>query len=495
MAGEDNVSVPTGASAPTTETTETTAADRSGPGPRRGLAVAAVVTTVIPVAVIAAIAVAAPGSGTATGTGGGAGLGATGHFFLAVVVVLAAAHVGGALARRLGQPSVIGEIVAGLALGPSLLGNLAPGAMAWLFPAAGRGLMEGLAQLGLTLFMFGVGQELAGMRLRGAATQALLISQASVLVPFALGAAVAVPLAERYEGPHGGVAFVLFIGCALSITAFPVLARILTDLGISRTETGRISLFVAAVGDGIGWLALAAILAVAHGSDPTALLLNGFVAVAMTAVFLGPVKRLLSRWAGHDRRGGAAAGVLLVGGVAGTAALTAAIGLHQLIGALLVGLAWPVRGAAVAERLTGTAKTVLLPFFFFGYGLTADLSALHWDGGTMLVFLGLFALATIGKIAGPGLCARLTGMERRPALVLGVLLNARGLTELVVIQIGYDAGIIDARMFAILTLVALGTTVMTSPLLRLLKAAGPGRRDSPGQSLAEPPAAELAPHA
>ncbi|MFE9762975.1 cation:proton antiporter [Streptomyces sp. NPDC005808] len=456
---------------------------------------AVVVTAVIPIAVVAAIAVGLPGPETATGAGSAPKLGATGHFFLAVVVVLAAAHLGGALARRLGQPSVIGEILAGLALGPSLLGNLAPGSMAWLFPTDSRQPMEGLAQLGLILFMFGVGQELAGMRLRGAATRALLVSQASVLVPFALGAAVAVPLAERYAGRNGDMAFVLFIGCALSITAFPVLARILADLGISRTEAGRLSLFAAAVGDGIGWLILAAILAVAHGSDPTALLLNGFVAVVMAAVFLGPVKRLLSRWAGRDQRGGAATGVLLVGGVAGAATLTAVIGLHQLIGALLVGLAWPVRGAAVAERLTGTAKTVLLPFFFFGFGLTADLSALHWDGGTILVFLGLLVLAAVGKIAGPGLCAWLTGMERRPALVLGVLLNARGLTELIVIQIGYDAGIIDAKMLAILTLVALGTTVMTSPLLRLLKATGPGRSDSREPAPAEPSAGELAPRA
>ncbi|MGW7453245.1 cation:proton antiporter domain-containing protein [Streptomyces sp. NPDC054787] len=481
---------PVSAPSPSPEPPQATGAP--GPARRRGVAVALAVTAVLPAAVIVATVAGLPGSGTAAGSGNEPKLGATGHFFLAVVVVLAAAHLGGALARRLGQPGVVGEILAGLALGPSLFGHLAPASMAWLFPASSRGPMEGLAQLGLILFMFGVGRELAGMRLRGAATRALLVSQASVLVPFALGAVVAVPLYERYAGPNGsGVAFVLFIGCALSITAFPVLARILADLGISRTEPGRLSLFAAAVGDGAGWLVLAAILAVAHGSDPTALLLNGLVAVAMAAVFLGPVKRLLSHWAARER-GGAASGVLLVGAVTAAATLTAAIGVHQLIGALLVGLAWPARGAAVAERLTSTAKTVLLPFFFFGFGLTADLSALHWDGATVLVFLALLTLATVGKIAGPGLCARLTGMRRRPALVLGVLLNARGLTELIVIQIGYDAGIIDARMLAILTLVALGTTVMTSPLLRLLKATGPGRRDGAGPALAAPPPGELA---
>jgi len=145
-------------------------------------------------------------------------------------------------------------------------------------------------------------------------------------------------------------------------------------------------------------------------------------------------------------------------------------------------LARPAAAASlshVAERLTTTAKTVLLPFFFFGFGLTADLSALEWDASTILVFLGLLVLAVLGKIAGPGLCAWLSGMRPRPALVLGVLLNARGLTELIVVQIGYDARIIDARMLAILTLVALSTTIATSPLLRLLKASAPEVAPSP----------------
>ncbi|MFE9775798.1 cation:proton antiporter [Streptomyces sp. NPDC005931] len=454
---------------------------------RRAVPVA--VTAVVPLLVIAGTVLNLPGAGAASAAASGPALGATGHFFLAVAVVLTAAHLGGALARRLGQPAVVGEICAGLALGPSLLGNLAPGAMAWIFPQSTLGPIDGLAQLGLVLFMFGVGQELSGMRLRGAATRALLVSQSSVLVPFALGTVIAVPLAERYAGPNGGgIVFVLFIGCALSITAFPVLARILSDLGISRTEPGRLSLFAAAVGDGAGWLVLAAILAAAHGSDATLLLVNGVAAIALVAVFLGPVKRLLARRAARDG-GGAGTGIGLVVGVAGAATLTAALGVHQLIGALLVGLAWPVaRTETAADRLTGTAKTVLLPFFFFGFGLTADLSALTWDGGTVLVLLGLLALATLGKVAGPGLCAWLTGMRRRPALVLGVLLNSRGLTELIVIQIGYDAGIIDGRMLAVLTLVALGTTVMTSPLLRLLKADGlAGRTTSSQAAEAGPP--------
>ncbi|WP_051814469.1 cation:proton antiporter [Streptomyces iakyrus] len=443
---------------------------------------AVALTGVLPLAVIVLVAVIADGTaldvpGTAARPEAGAGLhlGSTGHFFLAAAVVVAAAHLGGALAKRLGQPRVIGEICAGLALGPSLLGNLAPDITTWLFPHSALGPINGLAQIGLVLFMFGVGQELAGMRLRGTAARAFIVSQSSMLVPFALGAAVAVPLAARYAGPHGnGIEFVLFMGCALSITAFPVLARLLSDLGITRTEPGRLSLFAAAVGDGTSWLVLAAILAAAHGSDPTTLLLNGVAAVAAVALFLGPVKRLLARWAEHKRSSEAGALVLVVG-VTGAAALTAAIGVHQLIGALLVGLAWPVRregafdAGPTVERLTDTARTVLLPFFFFGFGLTVDLSTLGWSASLVAVFLALLALATFGKIAGPGLAAWLSGMRPGPAFALGVLLNARGLTELIVIQIGYDAGIIDARMLAILTLVALATTMMTRPLLRLFR--------------------------
>ncbi|WP_162689179.1 cation:proton antiporter [Streptomyces sp. ICC1] len=216
---------------------------------------------------------------------------------------------------------------------------------------------------------------------------------------------------------------------------------------------------------------------------------------------LGPVRGGLRRWAraGRDREHPVAVlTVLLVVAVTAAAATTAALGVHQLIGALLVGLAWPVGAAAAdgggtsgggtsgggtsgrtddtggghadraAERLASTARSVLLPFFFFGFGLSTDLTGLRWDARTASVLAVLLALAVLAKIAGPALCARLTGMAWRPALTVGVLLNARGLTELVVIQIGYQAGVIDRRLLGILTLVALATTAMTSPLLRLL---------------------------
>ncbi|WP_162688491.1 cation:proton antiporter [Streptomyces sp. ICC4] len=223
-------------------------------------------TVLVPAAVIGGVAVHFAGG--AGGTGGASGaadsvphLDTTGHFFLAVAVILAAAHLGGRIARRAGQPPVIGEICAGLALGPSLLGHFAPAATGWLFPAPSLRLLDGLAQLGLVLFVFGVGRELAGQGLRGAATQALLVSQASMLVPFAVGAVAATWLLA-FAGPRADpLSFVLFVGCALSITALPVLARILADLDLTRTEPGRLALFAAAVGDGGSWLVLTAVLA------------------------------------------------------------------------------------------------------------------------------------------------------------------------------------------------------------------------------------------
>ncbi|MER0245215.1 cation:proton antiporter, partial [Streptomyces sp. HSW2009] len=377
------------------------------------------------------------------------------------------------LAERLGQPRVIGEIAAGILLGPTLLGSVAPGVMDQLFPERVVPMFNGLAQLGLVLFMFGVGQELGSMRLRGAARQAMAISQASLLVPFAAGVLVALPLVDRYM-PDGTrpVAFVLFVGCALSITAFPVLARILSDLNLSRTRPGRLSLFAAAVGDGGSWLALAVVLSLSHGSDPLTVLARAVGVVAVTMLFVGPLRRLLAQGIKRVPSGmGPASGVMLflVVGVGVSATLTAVLGIHQLIGAMLVGLIWPHehQGATAAVRpLATTAKTVLLPFFFLGFGLTVDLGSLHLDGAAGIALLSLLAAATLAKIAGPSLAAWLTGLPWRESCTVGVLLNARGLTELVVLQIGYEAHLINAEMLGLLTVVALVTTVMTSPLLR-----------------------------
>ncbi|MFJ5547866.1 cation:proton antiporter [Streptomyces sp. NPDC093225] len=396
----------------------------------------------------------------------------TGHFFLGAAVVLALSHLAGTLFTRLGQPRVMGEVIAGIALGPSLLGSMAPEATAWLFPSAILPMFNGLAQLGLAVFMFATGQELCSLRVRGTARQGLVISQASLLIPFAAGSLVAIPLADRYAPPGlSPLVFVLFVGCAVSITAFPVLARMLDDLGIARTRPGRLSLLAAAIGDGGSWLALSAILALAQGSDPVGAALRTLAVAALIALYLGPVRKLAARWS--DRHAATAnpttLRIALVGAVGASAALTAALGVHQLIGAFLVGLVWPPSAAATTATspLTTTAKSVLLPFFFLGYGLNVDLSTLTFTGGAVLVLAALLAVAVLTKIFGTGLAARSTGLPWRESLSLGALLNTRGLTELVVLQIGHESHLLTAPLFAILTLVALITTLMTGPLLKL----------------------------
>ncbi|MFJ4978468.1 cation:proton antiporter [Streptomyces coeruleorubidus] len=447
---------------------------------RNGKRAAATVMVVLPLAVIvwAAVAVVTAKSPSREAVHEVARLDKGGHFFLAVAAILLAAFVGGWLADRLGQPRVVGEICAGLAMGPTVLGRFAPEAKDWLFPADSLPMLDGLAQIGLVFFMFGVGRELTGMPLRGVGPQVLLVSQASLLIPFAAGTAAAVALVHDFAGPAGDpTVFVLFVGCALSVTALPVLARILTDLRLTHTRQGQLSLFASALGDGVVWLVLTAILAVVHGSSPTGVLWNGLFAALLTVVFLGPLRRGLAGWARSRAASGAGAGgdatitVLLAGGVAATATLTTAIGVHQLIGALLAGLAWPTgnaRMARVADRLSGTSKTVLLPFFFFGFGLTIDLGSLRFDRSSVVTLVTLLFLAVVTKVCGPALSAVITGMRPRPALTLGILLNARGLTELVILQIGYQAGVIDQRLFSILTIVALVTTMLTRPLLRLI---------------------------
>lgn len=458
------------------------------------------------------------------------------HLLLAIAAIIGAAVLGGRAAVALRQPPVVGEIVAGILLGPTLLGRVDPAAMRWLFPSSVRPMLHGLAVIGLVLFMFGVGREFSAMRLRGSGARTSLVTAASLLLPFAVGTLVAVGPAGDYVGPlDNRLAFAIFLGCALSVTAFPVLARILADLRLTGTRVGQLSLFAAALGDGVAWLFLALALATAQGPESGAFGRTVVGALLATLLLLGP-----ARWAARaavaraavaraavpcdtavDGRGRSAVtgsrppaagdpdpvtagdpgppldgpppggtpvaggvdpetarwGVPLVIGVAAAAALTAAVGVHEIIGAFLAGLICP-RGYrpldAAAQRLAGVTRVVLLPVFFAGFGLSLDLGALPMEPRTFGVGAVLLAAAVVTKLAGPGLCGRLTGLGWREAAGLGALLNARGLTELVVLQIGAQAGIIDHRLLAILVVVTLVTTAMSGPLVRLV-GYGPGR--------------------
>ncbi|MFC9678292.1 cation:proton antiporter [Streptomyces sp. NPDC056948] len=405
--------------------------------------------------------------------------------FFAIAVVVCAARLAGLLAARLGQPQVVGELLAGIALGPTVLDRLAPSVRDWLFPEAVVTAIDALAQLGLVLFMFGVGQEVVRNSRDRAGRDSGLIALTSLVLPFAAGCVLALPLAPRFTGAAGDrLTFALFLGCAISITAFPVLARILTDLNLIGTRTGRLSLFSAAIGDGICWLLLTATLLLAQGGDMSSLWRSLLLAVLTTVVLLGPVRAGLARYLVQRDRPPKAAFVLMIAvvGVAASAGITALLGVHQLIGAFLFGLAWPTAvppETSVVPPL-GTMAHLLLPFFFLGFGLSVDLGDLPFTAETLAVGGLLMVVAVLSKTGGVALAAHFCGMGRREATTLGLLMNARGLTELVVLGIGHEARLIDGEMFAMLTLVALVTTLMTGPGVRLLAGPrGPGQEQAP----------------
>ncbi|MEV8017463.1 cation:proton antiporter [Streptomyces sp. NPDC086554] len=455
-----------------------------GPTVRRRRRIGYGLLVVVPViAGVLALAEAGRGGDAGGGSAHGPGGSSTAVLLLAAAAVLVVARGAGALAERLGQPRVIGEICAGLALGPTLLGRLAPDVFSWIFPKPVVTGLDALAQLGLVLFMFGVGQELSQARRTAREAQgALLVTLASFLVPFATGAALALWLFPRYEGVSSEpTAFALFLGCALSVTAFPVLARILADLGLLGSKTGRLSLYAAAVGDGVCWLVLTVALALAQGDGPGTTWQTLLLSLLATAVLLGPVRAGLKRvLEGPLGRSPAAVLTLCTAGVAASAGLTAQLGIHQLIGAFVFGLAWPTtfRGQSgeAQSAAVHTLAQLLLPFFFLGFGLSLDLGELSLDMGNALLLGGMLVAAMVSKILGAGLAGWLSGLTRTDSLVLGVLMNTRGLTELVVLGIGHQAGVIDDQLFAVLVLVTLVTTAMTGPGLRLIQAAVAARR-------------------
>jgi Kef-type K+ transport system membrane component KefB len=412
----------------------------------------------------------------------------TAAVLLALAVVVAVAQLAGAAARALRQPPVVGEIVAGIALGPSLLGLVAPGAVDALFPADVRPYLQLVAQLGLVVFMLLVGLEVDLDVLRRRRRLVGAVAGSSVALPFALGAGLAMAVYSQHartaSGPVPLLPFALFCGTALAVTAFPVLARIVRDRGLARTPVGAIALASAAVTDVIAWAVLAVVVSlVATGATPPALVLAELA--AFTALVLGVVRPLLTR----VHRAGlldrlqprTVVGLVLVGAVA-SAWCTQAIGVHAIFGPFLLGLALPrhARTTAMLEtRLTDVSTGLLLPCFFVVTGLGVDLTQL--DGGALVLLAAALVLAVGGKVVGAAVPARLCGLPRAEALTLGVLLSTRGLTELVVLDVGRSSGLLDPTLFTVLVATAVLTTVATGPLLSLVvPAAAPPLDAHPG---------------
>jgi Kef-type K+ transport system membrane component KefB len=389
-----------------------------------------------------------------------------------LLVIVLATQMGGALAALLGQPAVIGEIAAGLILGPSLVGQVWPAAYAFLFPDSSLGILHLLSQVGIILFMFAVGLDVDVGHLRQRAPTAIAVSHFSIVVPFVLGVIAALALFQHYAPP--GVpfhSFALFLGIALSITAFPVLARVIEERGLARTPLGTTALACAAVDDVTAWSLLAVVVTLvsAGGLGGLLALMAGALAV-FVAVMVWVVRPWLGRVFENVRAPlsrGLTAYVLVV--LLCAALLTEVIGIHALFGAFLAGAIMPPDAELrhqLRERLEGLSSVFLLPIFFAYTGLRTEIGLLN-DAGSWAVCLGIILTAIAGKLLGSMLAARWAGSSWHDAFVLGALMNTRGLMELVALNVGYDLGILSPPMFTMLVVMALVTTAMTGPLIDL----------------------------
>lgn len=406
---------------------------------------------------------------------------------LQLVVILLAARACGWLLGKVGQPPVIGEMAAGIVLGPIVFGHFAPGLHGTLFAPDSLPALNSLSQLGLVLFMFIVGAELrAPDGVRAQLRSAGWVGVLSVLVPVAAGIAIS-PALHPALAPEGvGFwPFALFMAAAMSITAFPIMARILKERGMTHTRIGRLSLSAAAIADVLAWILLAFVVAMITtdaGWGGFWRIIIGLL-VLTTVVFgvVGPLfKRALSRHAVDGKPGGSLLAIMLVTMFA-CAAVTEWLQLHPVFGAFLFGACLPRDDRllrALIERIEHLAVIVLMPIFFALAGLNTTLDAFTGGGG---LALGLIMLAAVGgKVLGGAAGARLAGHGWRESFAVGSLMNARALMELIVIKVGLDAGIIGPEIFTMLMIMAIVTTVMTSPLLTLFggrvgPAAAPGR--------------------
>jgi Kef-type K+ transport system membrane component KefB len=389
--------------------------------------------------------------------------------------ILLVSLVIGRLCKRFHQPQVIGEMLAGVLLGPSLLGWVAPGVATALFPPSSLAALNALSQVGLLVFMFVVGLELNPRLLRGRGRTALLISHASIVIPAIMGALLALYLYPRLSnGQVRFMSFALFLAISMSITAFPVLARILIDRGLLRTKVGAMAIACAAFGDITAWCLLAIVVALVRSGHLSGMFFwaqtIGLFAYVGVAIFLvKPALARLVRW--RQRQGGIAREIVLVCLLAafGSALITEGLGVHAVFGAFLIGALMPKEREfthALTERLEGVTL-LLLPLFFAATGLRTSIALVR--GAEMWFYCALVvAVAIIGKIGGATVTARASGMGWRESGAIGVLMNTRGLMELIVLNIGLEIGVISPALFTILVLMALITTFMAGPLIELI---------------------------
>ena len=390
---------------------------------------------------------------------------------LQIIVIIAATQLLGSAFKKIGQPAVIGETVAGILLGPSLLGLLFPSLFHFIFPTESLQNLRFLSQIGLILFMFIVGMELDTRLLRKQAFEAVIISHASILIPFSLGIGISIILYSAYANPQTDFySFSLFMGIAMSITAFPVLARIIRDRHLTGTKLGILAISCAASDDVTAWCLLALLIAfIRSGSG-----MNGLFVVGMVAVYaflmLVPVRIALKKIQTMYEKGIIGYNTLM--SIVFTVLLSSSycteiIGIHALFGAFLAGIIIPkndIIKKRIIDRISDVSMVMLLPLFFVYTGLRTHAGILNT--GTLWISFGLILICAVaGKFGGSALVARALGQTWKDSLSIGALMNTRGLMELIVLNIGYDMGIMSTEIFSMMVLMALITTMLTSPLL------------------------------
>jgi Kef-type K+ transport system membrane component KefB len=394
-------------------------------------------------------------------------------FFIAVVVIMLVARLFGTIAVYLRQPRVMGEVIAGITLGPTVLGAVAPELSTALFPSDIIPFIGVVAQLGLIFYMFLVGLEIDLSQLRGRFGQVAAISNVSVALPITLGFAVALPIYELVGPDKKFIAFALFMGVSMSITAFPVLARILVERRMLKRPVGALVLACAAIDDVTAWFLIAIATAVAVASSGSEVIQTVLLAAAFCVVMAFAVRPLLARMSTAYDEAGSVPGawvVAIFAGVLLSAYATEEIGIALIFGAFAMGAVMP-RHAELTEDVTGRIEdftiTLLLPLFFAFTGLKTNMGLL--DRPELWIMTGvLLVTAMVGKLFGAALAARITGFGWRDSAVIGTLMNTRGLTELIVLNLALEKGVISDALFAMLVIMALVTTLMAGPLLRIL---------------------------
>ncbi len=397
------------------------------------------------------------------------------QFFLALAVILGTCRLAGLAAQRVGQPQVVGEMIAGVVLGPSLLGRIAPDLQDALFPSgASNVVLYTTAQIGLVLYMFIIGLNFDVGHIKQRAGTTVAVSAAGTFAPMVLGALVAVPMLSGGDFFGADVPLILamlFLGAAIAITAFPMLARIIFEKGLSGTPLGTLALACGASGDAIAWCVLAVVLAVHQGSPATAVIAIGG-GLVYTLLLLTIGRRALGALGRVSEQRKAIppsvlSAVLMLLMVC--AWYTETIGIHAIFGAFLLGVAMP--SGFFATRLTDTIEpvttTFLLPLFFVYSGLNTQIGLVNTPA-LWAVTAGLLVVAIAGKGVACSVAARLSKLPMRESVALGALMNARGLIELILLNIGLQAGIITPTLFTILVLVAIATTLMASPIFEFV---------------------------